>query len=313
VERSGNELLTAPYASVSYCIAADPAAGFFQRSSKGDSVKTTHAPAPRGLFCTLFTLALLFCLAGSAFSQDTVTPRLPTVYLIGDSTVKVGTQGQVGWGDPIAALFDKTKVNVVNRARGGRSSKTYLTEGLWDAVLAEMKPGDFVLMQFGHNDGGGLSDPRGRASIKGNGDETQEITNKATGKTEVVHSYGWYLRKYIGDAKAKGVTAIVLSPIPRNIWRDGKVARASNDYGKWAMEAAKQGGALFIDLNELIARCYEATGQEKVAASYFGATDHTHTTLEGAKVNAEAVVEGIRGLTDCPLKNYLLPATEAGK
>lgn len=172
-----------------------------------------------------------------------------------------------------------------------------------------MKPGDFVLMQFGHNDGGGLSDPRGRASIKGNGDETQEVTNRTTGKPETVHSYGWYLRKYIADAKAKGVIPIVVSPVPRNIWREGKVARASNDYGKWAMEAAKSGDAYFLDLNELVARRYEAIGQDKVAASYFGATDHTHTTPEGAAVTAAVVVEGLREMKDCPLKDHLVPAT----
>src|SRR5437867_1938947 len=93
--------------------------------------------------------------------------RLPTLFVIGDSTVKNGTKGQVGWGDPIADLFDISKIRVLNRALGGRSSRTYLTEGLWDKVLAEVQQGDFVIMQFGHNDGGGLADPRGRASIKG--------------------------------------------------------------------------------------------------------------------------------------------------
>src|SRR5207249_1407690 len=102
----------------------------------------------------------------------------------------------------------------------------------------------------------GLSDPRGRASIKGTGDETQEA-NDSKGQKETVQSYGWYLRKYASDAKAKGATAIICSPIPRNIWKDGKVARASNDYGKWAGESAKAAGAFFIDLNEIIAKHYE--------------------------------------------------------
>jgi rhamnogalacturonan acetylesterase len=253
----------------------------------------------------LGAVLFLLLLSITAHAQDK-PPHLPTVYLIGDSTVKVGTKGQVGWGDPIAAHFDTAKVNVVNRARGGRSSKTFLTEGLWNAVLSELKPGDFVLMQFGHNDGGSLNDPRGRASIKGNGDETKDIINPATGKPETVHSYGWYLRKYAADAKAKGATAIILSPIPRNIWRDGKVARAANDYGKWAKEAAEASGALFLDLNELIARRYEALGQEKVAADFFQPTDHTHTTAAGAAINAEAVVEGIRALDGCLLRELLL-------
>src|SRR5690242_9526024 len=111
----------------------------------------------------------------------------PTLYIIGDSTVKNGTAGQVGWGDPIAALFT---IKVENRARGGRSSRTYLTEGLWQKVIDALQPGDFVLMQFGHNDGGSLTEGRGRASLKGNGEETQDITDPRTQKPETVHTYG---------------------------------------------------------------------------------------------------------------------------
>src|SRR5262249_1164019 len=109
------------------------------------------------------------------------------------------------------------------------------------------------------------------------------------------------------DAKAKGATPIVLSPIPRNIWKDGKVARAANDYGKWAAEAAKAEGVPFVNLNEIIAMHYETAGQSKVAESYCSATDHTHTTPEGAKLNAACVCNGIRSLKDCGLVNYLLP------
>jgi lysophospholipase L1-like esterase len=204
-----------------------------------------------------------------------VADPLPTLYLIGDSTVNNHTAGQLGWGDPIRELFDPAKVRVENRARGGRSSRTYLMEGLWDAVAAQLKPGDFVLMQFGHNDGGSLTDSRGRASIKGNGDETREVTNAATGKAETVHTYGWYLRRYIADARAKGAT--------------------------WAAEAATSGGARFVDLNEIIARRYEADGKAKVQAEYFGPTDHTHTTPAGARVNAACVVEGVKALEGCAL------------
>ena len=82
----------------------------------------------------------------------------------------------MGWGDPIAAHFDPNN-RVADRARGGRSSRPFLVEGLWDKVLAERIAGNFVRMQLGHNDGGGLEGvypTGGRASIKGNGDETKE-------------------------------------------------------------------------------------------------------------------------------------------
>jgi oligogalacturonide lyase len=225
-----------------------------------------------------------------------VAQDIPTLWLIGDSTMKVGTEGQQGWGDPLAQYFDPTKIRVMNRGRGGRSSRTFLTEKLWDAVLSEMKPGDFVVMQFGHNDGGPMDSGRARASIHDNSDDVKEVTIQETGVKETVHSYGWYLRRYITDAQKKGATPIVLSPVPRNSWgTDGTVNRASGDYGKWAMEAAQHTGAIFINFNEIIAKRYETLGKEKVAPLFAG-TDHTHTSPAGAEVNAASFVAGIKQL-----------------
>ena len=229
----------------------------------------------------------------------------PVVYLIGDSTVNNGTRGQMGWGSCLGAWIQPGQAALQNRARGGRSSRTFLTEGLWAKTLEEIKPGDVVLMQFGHNDGGGLNDPRNRASIKGNGEETREITRPDGGAPETVHSYGWYLRRYIADAKAKGALPVVLSPVPRNMWTAGKINRAKNDYGKWAAEAAAAAGALFVDLNEIVATRYEAAGQDKTASDYFGAADHTHTLPAGARVNAACVVEGLKALPGNPMGRWL--------
>lgn len=229
----------------------------------------------------------------------------PTLYLIGDSTVKNGTPGQVGWGAPFCEWFDQSRIRVQNRALGGRSSRSYLREGLWQTVLADLQPGDFVLIQFGHNDNGPLDQGKARASLKGNTDETREVTIQETQAKEVVHSYGAYLRRYIADAQAKGATPIVCSLVPRNIWKDGKVVRSAGDYCKWAREAVEQGGALFIDLNELIAQRYETDGQDNVRTRYF-TSDHTHTSAIGAEINAASVVEGLRLLRDCPLTGYLL-------
>jgi len=268
------------------------------------SASTSSPRMTRRVLLRLGVVATAAAIAGSRVVA--AESAKPTLWLIGDSTVNNGTPGQVGWGKPLATLFDPAKITVENRARGGRSSRTFFTEGRWDQVLAAIKPGDFVLMQFGHNDGGPLSGGTGRASLKGSGDDVKEVTDPTTGKPETVHTYGWYLRRYAADARSRGATPIVLSPIPRNIWKDGRVARAANDYGKWAAEAAKAAGAPFIDLNELVAKRYEDTGEAKVAAEYFGPTDHTHTTAAGAAVNAAAVADGIRALRDCPLGGYLV-------
>jgi beta-galactosidase len=286
----------------------------------GKITLTASAPGLTGSSITIETIdsSSKNPIAPSAIAQAALAPvsdrRLPTLFLIGDSTVRNGSGkgdgGLWGWGNFIAGHFNKTKIRVENRALGGRSSRTFQTEGRWDKILADIKPGDFVMMQFGHNDGGPLNTGRARASLKGNGEETQEVVMEATGKHEVVHTYGWYMRKYIADAKTKGATPIVLSPIPRNIWSDGKVARAAKDYGKWAAEAARDAGAFFIDLNEIVAKHYEMEGPEKVRNQYFTTKDHTHTTEAGAKLNAQCVIEGLKELKDCPLNNFLSAANE---
>lgn len=252
----------------------------------------------------LIRVALALFVGNVAFAQST-NATLPTLFLVGDSTVKNGSGNgenkQWGWGEPLVAFFDSTKITVLNRARGGRSSRTYQTEGLWEQVLAAMKPGDFVLIQFGHNDGGALNDDsRARGSIKGIGEEAQEIDNLLTKKHEVVHSFGWYLRKYVADARAKGATPVLCSPVPRKIWKDGKITR--DQYGRWAEEVAKTEKVAFLDLNDIIARRYEAMDAEKVEPLF--ADEHTHTSLAGAELNAACVVAGLKMLTPNRLASY---------
>lgn len=227
-----------------------------------------------------------------------------TLFIIGDSTVHNSKSGLQGWGDIIETYFDPSIITVKNCARGGRSSRTFQTEGLWDKVLNTLKPGDFVLMQFGHNDGGSLNTGRARGSLKGTGNDTEQVIMEASGQTETVHTYGWYMKKYIRDTKAKGAVPIVVSPIPRNRWKDGSVARASGDYGKWAMEAAREEDAFFIDLNELVAIEYEKAGSQQVQCQYFF-EDHTHTTPDGARLNAETLMRAIRSLEDCLLSQHI--------
>jgi lysophospholipase L1-like esterase len=229
-------------------------------------------------------------------------PNLPTIWLIGDSTVRNGrgdgSNGQWGWGEPIVDLFDAAKVNVVNRAVGGTSSRTfYTTPGMWPAVKAMMKQGDFVIMQFGHNDGGNPDDPsRHRATLPGVGDEVHQSGE------ETVHTFGWYLKAYVAETRAKGATPIVCSLIPRMLWTDGKINRNSKDYGKWAREVAESEHTPFIDLNEIIARKYDAMGEEKVKPLF--ADPHTHTSRAGAEINAAAVVEGLKSLEKDPVGEY---------
>lgn len=231
--------------------------------------------------------------------------RLPRLYLIGDSTVRVGTAGQKGWGEVFSPFFDTGRIEVLNRAIGGRSSRTFLTEGRWDAILQELGPGDIVIMQFGHNDGGAINDnSRARGSLPGTGEESEVIENMLTGKREVVRTYGWYMRRYVREALEKGATPIACSPVPRKIWEGNRIVR--DRYGPWARESAEAEGGLFLDLNEIIARRYEELGPEAVEA--FFADERTHTNSEGARFNAESVALGLKKLKPNPLTVYLSDA-----
>lgn len=228
-------------------------------------------------------------------------PSLPTIWVAGDSTAARGAgELQQGWAVPFSDYFDQNKVNVVNCARGGRSSRTFITEGLWDKLIKGVKPGDIVLIQFGHNDAGALNDEpppplRARGTIAGLGEETKEIDNVLTKKHEVVHTYGWYMRRMIADTKARGATPIVLSLTIRDIWANGHVERGAGHYGAWSAEIAKAADVSFIDLTRLVADRFDKMGQTKVHELY--PKDHTHFDAVGADLHAAEVVSGLRALT----------------
>lgn len=233
--------------------------------------------------------------------------RRPTLFIVGDSTVKNSTRGQVGWGSVIGKYFDDSRINVQNHAIGGRSSRTFQTEGRWNQILAVAKPGDFVLIQLGHNDGGPLDDKaRARGTIRGIGDESKEIYNPITKKHELVHTYGWYMRKYVTDAKAHRMIPIICSPVPRcptTTVKAGDVDKTS--YVLWSKQVSDQEHALFIPLNALIMQHYVGMTSKQIWDKYYTPMDHTHSSPAGAELNAQCVVEGIRGLKHCSLKDYL--------
>jgi hypothetical protein len=135
------------------------------------------------------------------------------------------------------------------------------------------------------------------------GDESREIDNPVTKKHEVVHTYGWYMRKYVSDTLAKGAIPIVCSPIPRKIWKDGKAVRNADSYGGWARQVADQEHAAFVDLNAIIARRYDVLGEAAVEPLF--ADPHTHTSRAGAELNAECVVAGLKALAGNPLGGFL--------
>ena len=133
-----------------------------------------------------------------------VDPK-PTLYIIGDSTVRnQDSLGQRGWGSHIAKYLDTSKISVSNQAQAGRSTRTFIKEGRWDRVLSTLKPGDYVMMQFGHNEGSRPDTGRAnyRGVFRGIGEDSVVLTWR-DGTKETVYSYGAYLKRFIRDVKAK--------------------------------------------------------------------------------------------------------------
>jgi lysophospholipase L1-like esterase len=243
-------------------------------------------------------------------------PNLPTIFIVGDSTARNGAN--LGWGDHFAHYFDTTKVNLANRAIAGRSARSYMNEGAWDKVLAELKPGDYVLLQWGHNDGGGPLTPdfKARGEGKGIGDESVDIPvpvpykgGPYAGKTtETVHTYGWYNRKYIADTRAKGATPILLTVTVRNIWPKGADGEPHIErdmgYRDFDMQIAAAEKVPLVDMATIAADKFEMLGVQTTALLF--PIDHTHTSPVGAEMNAASVVTALKNAKS-PLLQYLAP------
>ena len=285
------------------------------------------------------TLALSAALSLPAFAQQAppptpqqtnvphnapLNPTLPTVFIVGDSTAR--NSADLGWGDHFAQFFDTSRINVANRAIAGRSARSYIDEGHWTTTLAEMKSGDYLLLQMGHNDGGDLGGAKPRGDLKGIGDETQDVaqtTGPYAGKIETIHTFGWYLRRMIDDAKAKGVHPILLTPTIRNIWTTpgGSPCGAATQpacsagvhiehdmgYNDWVRHVAAQEQIPVLELGNVEADRLEALGPEKTVKLF--PIDHTHTSPEGANLVAETVAGAIRSSND-PLARYLKPLSQ---
>ncbi|MDE5739906.1 MAG: rhamnogalacturonan acetylesterase [Bacteroidaceae bacterium] len=239
----------------------------------------------------------------------------PMVFLCGDSTGKNADKdpdGMWGWGSQAYTVFDSTKCVFQNQARAGRSTRTYIDENLWEEVYNSLQPGDVVLIQFGHNDIGGIKDGKERGVLACSKDSSHVYRMESSGIYKVIYSYGWYLKKMIRDAQEKGATPILLSLTPRNEWHEGNghtrgfiypvkekkgkkyIERRNETYGVWCCDVARETGCQFVDVHNISANALDKLGQNK-ATAYFN-HDHTHTSLKGARLNAQSVAQGLRAI-----------------
>ena len=170
------------------------------------------------------------------------------IFTIGDSTVADYTAAQypwAGWGQELKYFFDATKINVNNRARGGRSSRTYYQEGIWASVKAELVSGNYVFIQFGHND--------------------RDFSTPA--RYTPPDSMKVYLRMYINESRAIGAIPVLVSPMSMNTGTRNVFTESGNDYRGAMLAVANELNAPFLDLNTRSYNFYQQIGTEY--ASYF--------------------------------------------
>ena len=237
----------------------------------------------------------------------------PMVFITGDSTVKNkdnDENGMWGWGSQAGLIFDATKITWANEAMAGRSTRSYLREGRWEKVYNSLQPGDFVLIQFGHNDICSITNPKERGVIAASYDTCHVYQMEKDGRYELVYSFGWYLKKFIDDVREKGATPILLSLTPRNEWPNGKIERRNDTYGKWYRDVVKATGVEFVDVHNISAdfldkkfASKDGVKSKKRAAKYFN-NDHTHTSKIGAQMNARSVAKGLQSINS-KLSGYL--------
>ena len=231
----------------------------------------------------------------------------PVVFITGDSTVKNADKeedGMWGWGSQAYTIFDERKITIANCAMAGRSCRTFMNEGRWEKVYNSVHPGDFVLIQFGHNDFGELEKPKYRGEIFSAQDTCHVYQLKEKGTYELVYSFGWYLKKFIDDVREKGGTPILVSLTPRNEWENGKIERRNDTYGRFYREVVEATGVEFVDMHNITADYLDRKCGSKEKANPYYKRDHTHTSLKGARLNAKSMKKGLKK-NHSPLAKYL--------
>lgn len=241
-----------------------------------------------------------------AFSQMTQREEgKPMIFLAGDSTCKNGlgngANGLWGWGS-FFGEYVNDKATLENDAVGGLSSRTFFNSR-WPEVRDRIREGDFVFIQFGHNDQSPLNTGRARGTLKGTSDEPQTVVMEKNGAPEDVYSYGHYIRTLIRQTKMRGGIPVVLSPTPANRW-DGnrKISRFDDSYNAWCREVAAEEGVTFIDFNELAAAEYEKIGKKAAQDEYFG--DSVHTKEKGARLYCDILAKALKD-SGLPVAAYI--------
>lgn len=241
----------------------------------------------------LFVLLIMLIGANVGFAKEPIT-----VFFAGDSTCANKTperRPETGWGEMMQQYFDVAKVKIDNRALNGRSTKSFIAEGKWTALIDAVKKGDFVFIQFGHND---------QSKDKGERYTPPENFKKN-------------LTKFVEEVRAKGATPVLMTPVMRRRFdKDGKFYDTHGDYPSYTRSAALEHKVPLIDMqkkSETVIVKYGVEGSKKLFLQLApgenvnypkGVEDNTHFSPLGAEEMAKLAVEGIRE-TKLKLRKYL--------
>jgi len=230
----------------------------------------------------IFFILLAFTTMSFSFSTKPIT-----IYMIGDSTMSIKAPKaypETGWGMPFAGFFDST-VKVDNRAKNGRSTRTFISENLWQSVFDNLQEGDYVFIQFGHND------------------ESKEKTERYTTPTQ----YKANLTRFVKETRLKKAIAVLLTPVSRRRFdKDGNALDTHAAYSPLVKEVAKELGVLFIDMDAKSKALYQQMGKDNSRLLFLqlkpgehpnypgGKDDNTHFNELGARLIAQILLSEIR-------------------
>ncbi|MBD5779135.1 rhamnogalacturonan acetylesterase [Pelagicoccus sp. NFK12] len=259
-----------------------------------------HLLASHCLIALSLTTLQFSSAAPNATSPEQAEHHIPRLFIASDSTAaQTNKRPQYGWGEFLGEHFDPDRLEVVNLAKGGRSSRTFISEGWWAELLEQSKPRDWVIIQFGHNDATAIGASMFRGSLPGLGNESETLLNTKTGERETVRSFGSYLREMLRDAKAAKLHPILVSPTVRKSWQEGKIVRDAEGHGEWTRQIALQENVPYIDLNSRVTDILDALGPEKVETMYQG---KTHFRAPGAQLHAATLALELANHLDIPIK-----------
>ena len=230
----------------------------------------------------IFFILLAFTTMSFSFSTKPIT-----IYMIGDSTMSIKAPRaypETGWGMPFAGFFDST-VKVDNRAKNGRSTRTFISENLWQPVFDNLNEGDYVFIQFGHND------------------ESKEKTERYTTPGQ----YKENLTRFVKETRSKKAIPVLLTPVSRRRFdEEGNALETHAAYSPLVKEVAKALNVLFIDLDTKSKDLYQQMGVENSRLLFLqlkpgehpnypgGKDDNTHFNELGARLIAQIVLAEVK-------------------